>query len=101
LNKKLKYINAESCHPSKCFKSIPNGVLKQLSKLASSSRTTLNSRLDTLYPAHAKALQKAKLAPSRFPKLIEILRKIEINKTRKRRKEEDIILLGSLFLHRL
>jgi len=44
--------------------------------------------LDTLYPAHAKALQKAKLAPSRFPKLKEILRKIEINKTEREEKKK-------------
>jgi hypothetical protein len=62
-NQVLKYLNEGSCHTSSCFKSIPHGVLRRLSRCE--------------YPEHKKALEHAKLpVPKTYPKLQESLKNI-------------------------
>ena len=73
----LKYLNKGSCHTSNCFKAIPNGVFKRLSKLTTQSPFNLNSKLDALYPDHAKALRTANIAPKSFPTMKEVLKESE------------------------
>ena len=55
-NQKLKYLNKGSHHTSTCFKSIPSGVIRQLSILTSLTQENKNVPINKLYPKHAKAL---------------------------------------------
>ena len=87
-NQVLKYLNKGSCHTSNCFKAIPNGVFKRLSKLTSKTASNLNSKLDKLYPDHAKALRTANLAPSSFPTMKEIIEETECENEKKNAKEK-------------
>ena len=87
-NQVLKYLNKGSCHTSNCFKAIPNGVLKRLSKLTTRSPSNLDSKLDNLYPDHAKALRTANLAPPSFPTMREMLEEAECESRAKIAKEK-------------
>ena len=71
-NQQIKYLHKSSNHTNACKKAIPKGVFLRLSKLTSSTPLNQDQRLDTLYPAHTAALNKAELAPSTFPKLSEL-----------------------------
>jgi hypothetical protein len=72
-NQTLKYLNHGSMHTEACFAAIPVGVMKRLASLTTRTDEPELMRMDQLYPAHAKALQTAKLAPDIFPTLGEIL----------------------------
>ena len=77
-NQKLKYLNKGSCHTSKCFLAIPNGVFKRLYKLTSSSKKMLNQKVDKIYPEHTKAMNLANLVLNReFPRMKLIKMMIE------------------------
>ena len=67
-NQQLKYLNRGSCHTTKCFQEIPNGVFKRLSKLTSTIKQILESILNIMYPHHAEARRKADLAPDPSPR---------------------------------
>jgi hypothetical protein len=56
-------------HTDACFAAIPTGVLKRLASLTTRTEESELSRMDELYPAHAKALKKSNLAPDTFPTL--------------------------------
>lgn len=89
-NQKLKYLNKGSCHTSKCFEAIPNGVFKRLFKLTSRGNKMLNSRVYKIYPEHAKALQIANLVPDKFPKMKKILEVITISNEKKTKENENL-----------
>ena len=72
-NQKLKYLNKGSSHPPSTFKSVSIGVFKRLARLTSVSDSSKTKKINEIYPHHAKALQKAGLAPTSFPTLEEIL----------------------------
>ena len=71
-NQKLKYLNADSTHLPSTFKAIPSGVSNRLSKLTSKSKTLENTKIDKIYPHHAKSLKIVKLAPREFPTFLEL-----------------------------
>ena len=48
----------------------------------------MNSRIYDLYPLHAAALKIANLAPELFPKMKEIVARLEINEKEKDKEEE-------------
>ena len=68
-NQKLKYLNSDSTHTNNCLKAIPFGIFGRLAKLASPSKKKLNTKINELYPDHAKALKIAGLEPKKYPKL--------------------------------
>jgi hypothetical protein len=76
-NQQLKYLNKGSTHTEACFAAIPNGVLKRLALLTTRTETSEMTRMDILYPLHAKALRVANLAPPIFPTHGEVLDAIE------------------------
>ena len=82
-NQALKYLNRGSSHTNSCFKAIASGVFGRLTKLTSKSKKTMNSRINELYPLHAAALKLADLAPELFPKMKEIVARLEINEKEK------------------
>ena len=86
-NQQLKYLNKGSNHSASCFKAIATGVFGRLSKLTSECKKTMNSRLDELYPEHAKALKHAKLAPDIFPKMKEVPADLNVKEEEKKKKE--------------
>ena len=89
LNQKLKYLNKGSNHTSSCFKAIANGVFGRLCNLTSKNNKTLNARLDTLYPEHAKALEHAELAPLKFPKMKKVLEDLAGKEMKKEREKKE------------
>ena len=60
-NQQLKYLNKGSAHTPGCFKAIPSGVIKRLTKLTSIDENNTDSKLSDLYPTHFEALSNAKL----------------------------------------
>jgi len=89
-NHLLKYLNKGSAHTNACFESIPHGVMGRLAKLTSRTEVTEDMRIDELYPRHAEALRKAKLAPEVFPKLGEKLDDLKSESENRDRNEQDI-----------
>jgi hypothetical protein len=86
-NQQLKYLNKGSTHTEACFAAIPNGVLKRLALLTTRTEISEVTRMDILYPLHAKALRAANLAPPIFPTHGEILDTID--ERRKSRQVEE------------
>jgi hypothetical protein len=80
-NQVLKYLNCGSTHTNACFASIPTGAMKRLASLTTRTVKSELTMMDKLYPAHAKALKKANLAPDIFPTLGEILDNQQIDPT--------------------
>jgi hypothetical protein len=72
-NQVLKYFKRGSTHADACFAAIPTGLMKRLASLGTRTEKSELTTMDELYPAHAKALKKANLAPDIFPTLGEIL----------------------------
>ena len=91
-NQLLKYLNLESCYHIKYFKSIPNRVLKMLSKLTYASNTTLSSRLYAI-PWLRKKLKIVKLTLSVLPNMKEVMHEI---KEKNMGKEEANKILSSI-----
>ena len=60
-NQSLKYLNADSQHTKATFKAIPSGVFRRLSSLTTITKENEDSRIDQVYPEHAKALTNARL----------------------------------------
>ena len=77
-NQKLKYLNKGSCHTNSCFNTIPLGVFNCTYMLTSQSAKNMKTRLDVLYLLHMKALTIAKLATAPFPKMSEVVEKMEL-----------------------
>jgi hypothetical protein len=71
-NQVLKYLNRRSTHTDACFAAIPTEVMKRLASLTTRTEESEITRMDELYPAHAKALKKANLVPDIFPTLGKI-----------------------------
>jgi hypothetical protein len=71
-NQCLKYLNRGSNHTKAVFASIPHGVLRRLATLTSITSESNEVPLDILYPLHAQALRKARIAPNRYPTLQEL-----------------------------
>jgi len=72
-NQQLKCLNADSIHTKACFKAIPSGVYKRLSKLTTITETNKNLPPDKIYPQHFQALQHAGLVTKKVPTLTEQL----------------------------
>ena len=87
-NQQLKYLNADSIHTKSCFKAIPSGVYKRLSKLTTVTETNKNLPLDKIYPQHFKALQSAGLVTKKVPTLTEQLQHDEQAKAAKQAKDD-------------
>ena len=68
----LKYVGKESTHTPGTLRAIPSGVLNHLAKLTSRKPSIRAAAVDSIYPALAKALRKAGLAPSVFPTMGEL-----------------------------
>jgi hypothetical protein len=68
-------------HTDACFAAIPTGVMKRLESLTTRTKKSELTRMDELYPAHAKALKKANLAPDIFPTLGKILNNQQMDPT--------------------
>ena len=83
-NQVLKYLNLGSCHTNNCFKAIPSRVFNRLTSLTSKTSTNLETKMNILYPNHAKALINAKLAPETSPTMNEVLK--EVNDVKKKKK---------------
>ena len=66
-NQRLLYLNRASTHPSHCFRNIPLGVGQRLAKLTTMTNENMDAPLDSLYPAHYKALRKARLLDQSKP----------------------------------
>jgi hypothetical protein len=66
-NQALKFLNRGSTHTEACFAAIPVGVMKRLASFTTRTDESELMSMDKLYPAHAKALQTAKLVPNIFP----------------------------------
>ena len=79
LNQKLKYLNFDSTHIPSCFKSISQGVLKQLSQLTIMTKENQTKSLEELY-SHQATLTSF-LATSKLSK-----NKLKITKLTKSRK---------------
>jgi len=62
----------------------------RLTKLTSRTEETEDMRINKLYPKHAEALKKAKLAQEVFPKLGEKLDELKIELENRDRNEQDI-----------
>jgi len=86
-NQQLKYLNADSIHTKACFKAIPSGVYKRLSKLTTITKTNKNLPLDKIYPQHLQALQHAGLLTKKVPTLTEQLQHNEEAKALKQAKD--------------
>ena len=82
----LKYVGKESNHTPSTLCAIPSGVFNCLAKLTSRKPSIRAAAVDSIYPAHAKALRKAGLAPSVFPTMGKLWEKqdekLEKNKER-------------------
>ena len=74
-NQVIKYLNAGSQHTKSCFKAIPSGVFKRLTKLTTITNESKNLTMDKIYPIHAEALSKAGLVQS-FPTFTEVYSEI-------------------------
>jgi hypothetical protein len=72
-NQVLKYLSHGSTRTDACFAVIPTGVMKRLASLTTRTKESELTRMDKLYPAHAKALKKGNLALDIFPTLGKIL----------------------------
>ena len=80
-NQQLKYLNKGSSHTPGCFKAIPNGVIKRLTKLTSINDSNSNQTLDELYPTHFQALSDANLIkPDQIPTLADSIDEMEREK---------------------
>ena len=95
-NQQLKYLNRGSAHTPGCFKAIPNGVMKRLTKLTSVDESNYDSKLEELYPVHFAALEHSKLVkPNTTPTLGELTKKMEeekldtVSQALKKRRERD------------
>ena len=95
-NQRLKYLNKGSAHTPGCFKAIPSGVFKRLTKLTSLDDDNTNCKLSELYPTHFEALNNAKLIkPEQIPTLGESKEKMAKEKedtasqALKKRRERD------------
>ena len=100
-NQQLKYLNKGRCHTTNYFRAFLNGVITRLSKLTSATRHILESKLDTLYPHHAEALRKLDLAPSPFPKMVDILAEIkdkDKNKEKEKKRKKECSPVKSIFV---
>jgi len=86
-NQQLKCLNADSIHTNACFKTIPSGVYKRLSKLTTITDANKDLPLDQLYPQHFKALHHAGLVTNRIPTLTEQLQHNEEAKAIKKAKD--------------
>jgi hypothetical protein len=86
-NQVLKYLNHGSTHTDACFAAIPTGVMKRLASCTTRTEKSELTTMDKLYPAHAKALKKANLAPDIFPTLGEILDNQQMDPTVNNAKE--------------
>ena len=73
-NQTLKYLNQESTHTKSCIRAVRQGVFNRLVKLTSTTRSTLSSRMNTLYPDHCRALAVAGLLPDEVPTMNEVMR---------------------------
>ena len=82
----LKYVGKESTHAPGTLRAIPSGVFNRLAKLTSRKPSIQEAAVESIYPAHAKALRKSGLAPSVFPTMGELWEKqdekLEKNKER-------------------
>jgi len=85
-NQQLKHLNADSIHTNACFKAIPSGVYKRLSKLTTVADANKDLPLDQLYPQHLKALHHAGLVTNKIPTLTEQLQHNEEAKAIKKAK---------------
>jgi len=72
-NQQLKHLNADSIHTKACFKAIPSGVYKRLSKLTTIRETNKSLPLDKIYRQHFQALQHAGLVTKKVRTLTEQL----------------------------
>ena len=71
----LKYVGKESTHTPGTLRVIPSGVLKHRSEITSRNPSIHAEAVDKIYPAHAKALRKAGLAPPVSPTMGYLWRK--------------------------
>ena len=71
----LKYVCKETTHTTGTLRAIPSGVLNRLAKLTSRKPSIQAEAVDTIYPAHAKSLHKAGLAPPVLPTMGDLWRK--------------------------
>jgi len=85
-NQQLKFLNTDKIHTKACFKAIPSGVYKRLSKLTTITETKNNLPLDKIYPQHFQALQQAGLVTKRIPTLTKQLQHNEEAKALKQAK---------------
>jgi hypothetical protein len=88
MKKVLKYLNHGSTHTNACFAAIPSGVMKRLASLTTRTKKSELTTMDKLYPAQAKALKKANLAPDIFPTLGKILDNQQMDPTVNNTKEK-------------
>jgi hypothetical protein len=88
-NQELKYLNRGSNHTKATFKAIPHGVLSRLAKLTTMTEENKNTRMNALYPEHAAALEKAKLAPKKWPSLKQMMKKVHKSDEEKKQKKKD------------
>ena len=80
-NQVLKYLNKGSQHTKSCFRAIPLGVFKRLSKLTTITNANRHKTINEIYPDHAAALRTAGLVID-FPTLNELSKEEEsINNT--------------------
>jgi len=86
-NQQLKHLKADSIRTKACFKAIPSGVYKRLSKLTTITETNKNLPLDKIYPHHFQALQQVELVTNKFPTLTEQLQHHEEAKAIKQAKD--------------
>jgi len=88
-NQQLKYLNADSIHTKACFKAIPSGVFKRLSKLTIIMITETNKNLpqEKIYPQHFQALQHWGLITKKIPTLTKLLQHNEEAKALKQVKD--------------
>mgnify|MGYP001787478984 FL=1 len=87
-NQQLKYLNSDSIHTKSCFKAIPAGVYKRLSKLTTITETNKDLQLDEIYPQHFQALKHAGLITKKIPTLTQQLQSNEQSKNNKQGKDK-------------
>jgi hypothetical protein len=93
-NQVLKNLNRRSTHNNACFAAIPTGVMKRLASLTTRTEESELTRMDELYPAHAKALKKSNLVLDTFPTLGKILdnkqMELAVSNAKEKKKNQDM-----------
>ena len=78
---KIKYLDRASTHRDATRKAVPAGVFKRIARLTNAVRT-----IQSLYPDHYAALEKAGLTPKIVPTLRQVWR---LDEQQQKRKEEE------------